>query len=120
MSTKARRTRAVRAPVRPIEAPEPKRRSHAAAPLAVIVLLLGLLLGTYTVLVPATFGLFLFVSGLSFLGTRVNPFSIGFYLNTKPSWSAIGVIFLSAILLWLVAWTYYIHGLGPLLPLTRG
>lgn len=119
MSTKPRRPRPSKVRARAVEEPEPKRRSHAAAPLAVLILLVGLVLGTYTVLLPAMFGLFLFVSGVSFLGTRVNPFSIGFYLRTKPSWTAIGVIFLSAILLWLVAYSYYVHGLGPLVPLAR-
>ncbi len=95
---------------------EPARRSHAAAPLAVVVLFLGLMLGTVTVLVPALLGLFLFSSGFSFLSTRVNPFSIGFYLNKKPSWTAIGVIFLSGVLLWLVAYAYFVHGIAPLIP----
>lgn len=105
---------------RPAPPPEePKRRSHIAAPFAVALLLVGLLFGTYTILVPALLGFFLFWTGLSFLGTRMNPFSIGFYLTTKPSWSAIGLIFLSAVLLWLVAWSYYVHGLGPLIPGAR-
>ncbi len=95
---------------------EPARRSHAAAPLAVFVLFLGLLLGTVTVLVPVFLGLFLFSSGFSFLSARVNPFSIGFYLTKKPSWSAIGVIFLSAVLLWVVAYSYFVHGIGPVIP----
>lgn len=102
---------------RPLEpAAEPVRRSHAAAPLAVLVLLLGLLFGTVTVLVPALLGLLLFSSGLSFLSTRVNPFSIGYYLTTKPSWTAIGIIFLSGMLLWLVAYTYFVRGIAPLFP----
>ncbi|MCI4340475.1 MAG: hypothetical protein L3J73_04335 [Thermoplasmata archaeon] len=92
------------------------RRSHAAAPLAVFVLFLGLLLGTITVLIPVLLGFFLFSSGFSFLSSRVNPFSIGFYLTKKPSWSAIGVIFLAGVLLWLVAYTYFVHGIGPLIP----
>jgi len=105
------------APPRPLEPPaDPARRSHAAAPLAVAVLFLGLLLGTVTVLVPALLGLFLFSSGLSFLSTRLNPFSIGFYLTKKPSWTAIGIIFLSGLLLWLVAYTYFVRGIAPLIP----
>jgi len=103
-------------PRRGAPAPEPARRSHAAAPVAVVVLFLGLLLGTITVLVPALLGLFLFSSGLSFLSTRVNPFSIGFYLTKKPSWTAIGVIFLSGVLLWVVAYAYFVHGIAPLVP----
>jgi hypothetical protein len=97
-------------------AEEPVRRSHAAAPLAVLVLFLGLVLGTMSVLVPAFLGLFLFSSGLSFLSTRLNPFSIGYYLTRKPSWTAIGVIFLSGVLLWIIAYTYFVHGIAPILP----
>ncbi len=96
------------------------RRSHAAAPVGVVVLFLGLLLGTVSVLLPVAFGIFLLLSAFSFLGTRVNPLSIGFYLHTKPSWTAIGVLFLSAVLLFVSAYAYYVHGLGPLLPGIRG
>ena len=85
-----------------------------------VVLLVGLVLGTVSVLLPALLGLFLFSSGLSFLGTRMNPFSIGFYLTKKPSWSAIGVVFLSAALLWVAAYSYFVHGLGPVVPGFRG
>lgn len=112
--------RSLRRPVvRPEPTVEPKKRSHAAAPFAVAILFVGLLLGTFTVLIPLLLGFFLFWTGLSFLGTRMNPFSIGFYLTTKPSWSAIGVLFLSALLLWVVAYSYYVHHLGPLLPGVR-
>ena len=104
---------------RPTPSEEPKKRSHAAAPFAVALLLVGLLLGTFTFLMPVLLGFFLFWTGLSFLGTRMNPFSIGFYLTTKPSWSAIGVLFLSALLLWVAAYSYYVHHLGPLLPGVR-
>lgn len=96
------------------------RRSHAAAPVGVAVLFLGLLLGTVSVLFPAAFGVFLLMSGLSFLGSRVNPLSIGFYLHTKPSWTAIGVLFLAAVLLFVAAYAYFVHGIGPLLPGVRG
>jgi hypothetical protein len=92
------------------------RRSHAPAALAVGVLLIGLILGTWTVVLPTLLGLFLFSSGVSFLGTRINPFSIGYYLTTKPSWSAIGVVFLSGFLLWVAAYAYYVHGLAPVIP----
>lgn len=106
--------------VRPKRAPpppeEPKRRSHAAAPVAVVVLFAGLLLGTVTVVLPFLLGAFLLLSTFSFLSTRLNPFSIGFYLRTKPSWTAIGVMFLSAVLLLVAAWAYYVHGIGPLMP----
>lgn len=104
----------------PAPGEEPKRRSHAAAPVAVAVLFIGLLLGTVTVVLPALLGVFLFFSGVSFLSSRINPFAIGFYLRTKPSWTAIGVIFLSAFLLFLVAYGYYVHGIGPIVPGARG
>ncbi len=83
------------------------------------LLFVGLLLGTVTILVPLLLGFFLLWTGLTFLGTRMNPFSIGFYLTTKPSWTAIGVVFLSALLLWAVAYSYFVHGLGPILPHLR-
>ena len=110
--------RLVRRTVRP-PPPAPdteKQRSHVAAPFAVGLLFAGLLLGTVTILVPVVLGTFLFLSGLSFLSTRLNPFSIGFYLTRKPSWGAIGIIFFSALLLWLTAYSYYVHHLGPLVP----
>ena len=77
---------------------------------------MGLLFGTVTVLIPALLGLFLFSSGFSFLSTRVNPFSIGFYLDRKPSWTAIGIIFLSGLLLWIVAYAYLVRGIAPVIP----
>jgi hypothetical protein len=66
--------------------------------------------------IPVLLRLFRFSSGLSFLSARVNPFSLCFYLTKKPSWSAIGVIFLSGLLLWFVAYSYFVHGIGPLVP----
>ena len=92
------------------------RRSHAAAPVGVAVLFAGLVLGTISVLLPIALGGFLLLSAFSFLGSRVNPLSIGFYLHTKPSWTAIGVLFLAAVLLFVSAYAYYVHGLGPILP----
>jgi len=112
----ARRPAPRKAKRAPEPAEEPKRRSNAAAPVAVVVLFAGLLLGTVTVVLPVLLGGFLLLSTLSFLSTRLNPFSIGFYLRTKPSWTAIGVMFLSSVLLFAAAWTYYAHGIGPLLP----
>jgi hypothetical protein len=85
-----------------------------------VLLGLGLYLGTVTVLVPALLGLSLFFAGLSFLGSRLNPLSLGFYLTTKPSWSAIGVVFLVAVLLVAAAWEYLVHGWGPLVPVRLG
>lgn len=75
------------------------RRSHAAVPVAVAIILVGLYLGEYTFLAPGLLGLALLVSGFSFLSTRVNPLSPHFYLTRKPSWAAVGVVFLGALLL---------------------
>jgi hypothetical protein len=93
-----------------------RRRSHAAVPVAFFLLLLGALLGHYTVLVPFLLGLLLFGSGASFLSSRLNPLSTSFYLTTKPSWSAIGAVFLSGMVLLLVAYEYLVRGFGPIVP----
>ncbi len=92
------------------------RRSNAAMPLTVAFLFAGLLFGAYTIVVPAVLGGLLLLTGLSFLSSRLNPFSIGFYLTTKPSWPAIGLVFLSAFVLLLAAYGYYVSGIAPLLP----
>ena len=92
------------------------RHSHAAAPVAVTLLFVGLLLGAYTILVPALLGVFLLLSGLSFLGTRVNPLSIGFYLTTKPSWPVIGLLVFGGLILIGAAWGYYSSGFAPIVP----
>ncbi|MCI4350372.1 MAG: hypothetical protein L3K15_02515 [Thermoplasmata archaeon] len=93
-----------------------RRRSHAAVPIAFVLLLLGAVLGHYTILVPFLLGLVLFGSGASFLSSRLNPLSTSFYLPTKPSWSAIGAVFLSGVVLLAVAYEYLIRGFGPLVP----
>jgi hypothetical protein len=85
-------------------------------PLTVIFLFVGLLLGSYTILVPAFLGGLLLLTGLSFLSTRLNPLSIGFYLTTKPSWPAIGLVFLSGLVLVGAAWGYYASGFAPIVP----
>ncbi|MCI4338547.1 MAG: hypothetical protein L3J72_04525 [Thermoplasmata archaeon] len=74
-------------------------RSHAAAYASVAVLLLGVWLSSYSFLFPALLAVLLVGVGLSFLSTRVNPFSVGYYLNTKPSWTAIAAVFLTALFL---------------------
>ena len=94
----------------------PPRRSHAAAPIAVVLLLIGLLLGAYSIVVPAVLGGFLLLTGLSFLSTRLNPLSIGFYLTTKPSWSAIGLLFFAGAILLVTAYGYYVSGFAPIVP----
>jgi cytochrome c biogenesis factor len=92
------------------------RRSHAAVAVAVFFLFLGLYLGRYTILVPLALGALLFLTGGSFLSSRLNPLSLGFYLQVKPSWTAIGVVFLTSVVLLASAYEYYAHGWGPLVP----
>ena len=93
-----------------------KKRSHAAIPVAVLVLGVGLYLSQYTVLLTALLGVLLFFSGLSFLSTRLNPLSPHFYLTRKPSWLATGVVFLAALALLVGAFELYVHGRAPILP----
>lgn len=92
------------------------KRSHAAIPVAIVFVVLGLYLSQYTVLLTALLGVVLFFSGTSFLSTRLNPLSPHFYLTRKPSWLAIGVVFLSSFgLLWAAYWLF-VHGLAPVFP----
>ena len=97
-------------------APDWARRSHLIGPLAVLVLFVGLLLGTYTILVPALLGLLLLSSAASFLSMRLNPFTPSFYIPSKPSWTAIAVVGLVGLLLLSAAWTYWRDGVAPVLP----
>jgi len=93
-------------PAHPNRAAEAEvRRSNAAIPVAAVLLFLGLYLGQYSLLAPATLGLVLLYSGGSFLSTRVNPLSPHFYLPKKPSWLAVGVVFLGALVLF---WDTYL------------
>jgi hypothetical protein len=96
-----------------------RRRSNAAVPVAVVVVVLGLFFGTYSVLVPVFFGLLLLGAALSFLSTRVNPLSVGFYLPVKPSFAAIGVVALGGVVLFLAAWMYWTHGVASVVPGAR-
>jgi hypothetical protein len=96
--------------------PAERRRSHAAVPVAVVVVVIGLALGTYTILVPALLGLLLFGAAASFLSTRINPLSVGFYLTVKPSWTAIGVVLLGALVLFAAVWLYWVHGIATIVP----
>ena len=92
------------------------RRSHAAIPAAIAVVLVGVILGPYSILFPALLGLALLYSGGSFLSTRLNPLSATFYLTRKPSWTAIGVVFLGALALLAAAYEMYLRGTGPIVP----
>ncbi len=101
------------APTVPAQA---QRRSHVAVVPAVILLAVGWYLAHYSIIFPAILGFFLLSGALGLLGSRLNPLSTAFYLTTKPSWSAIGTVFLSgAVLLWMT-YEYYIHAWGPLIP----
>ena len=104
--------RPARRPARPAE------RSNAAIPVAVVVVGVGLYLGTYSILVPAALGFVLLVSGTSFMSSRLNPLSAHFYLTRKPSWAAIGVVFLGALALLGEAYELWLRGgAARLLPL---
>ena len=91
-------------------------RSHVAGPVAIVLLFVGILLGTYSLLIPALLGLFLLAGAGTLLSMRVNPFSLGFYLPTKPSFTAIAVVALVALMLLSVAWELYRSGSAPILP----
>jgi hypothetical protein len=91
-------------------------RSHAAIPVAVVILLVGLYLARFSVLLPGVLGAVLLLSGVSFLSTRLNPLSPHFYLTRKPSWAAIGVVFLGAVGLLAFTYTTWVHGGARILP----
>jgi hypothetical protein len=95
--------------------PEP-RRSNAAIPVAIAVVLIGLYLGTFAILLAAALGLVLLFSAGSLLSTRLNPLSPTFYVSKKPSFLAIGVVFLGAVVLFGGAYTLWVHQMAPLIP----
>ncbi len=107
-----------RAPARPPddETETAARRSHAAIPVAIVVAGIGFYLSRYTLLAPAVLGIVLLVSGGSLLSSRLNPLSPHFYLTRKPSWSAIGVVFLGALGLLAEAYVLYSSRIAPFLP----
>ena len=108
----------------PSTAPEPtppaaqqvQRRSHIAIVPALILLGVGWYLARYSIIFPALIGFVLLSGALGLLGSRVNPLSTAFYLTTKPSWSAIGTVFLTATALLWVTYEYYVHSWGPVFP----
>jgi hypothetical protein len=101
-------------PVRAIDLES--HRSNAAIPVAVVVVVLGLYLGTYSIVLTVLLGLALLLSAGSLLSTRLNPLSPTFYLSKKPSFLAIGVVFLGALILFGGAYTLWLHQMGPLVP----
>jgi hypothetical protein len=82
----------------------------------VVMVGVGLYFARFTLLAPALFGCFLLCAGASFLSTRVNPLSAHFYLPTKPSWTAVLVVFLGSFALFGAAYTLYLDHFAPLLP----
>jgi hypothetical protein len=97
--------------------PEP-RRSNAAIPVAVVLVGIGLYLSNYTIVLPALLGLVLLGSAGSLLSTRLNPLSPTFYLTRKPSFLAIGIVFLGALVLFGATYYLWMSQGGPLLPHT--
>ena len=95
---------------------EQPQRSNAAIPVALVLAVLGLYLSQFTILLTALFGVVLFLSGVSFLSTRLNPLSPHFYLTRKPSWLAIGVIFLTGLGLLAATYWLFVHRLAPVFP----
>ncbi len=92
------------------------RRSNAAVPVAIVIVLAGLYLGTYALIVPALLGIVLLCSSGSLLATRLNPLSPTFYLTRKPSGLAIAVVFLGALILFAGTYELWLHQLGPVVP----
>ena len=91
-------------------------RSHMAGVAAVVLLFVGLLFASYSVLVPGLLGLLMLSAFVGFVSARVNPFSLGYYLPTKPTWTAIAVVGLVGLLLLSLAWSGWRSGADPLLP----
>lgn len=91
-------------------------RSHIAIIPALLLLGAGWYLARYSIIFPGVIGFFLLSGALGLLGSRLNPLSTAFYLTTKPSWTAIGSVFLAGgFLLWMT-YEFYLHSWGPLLP----
>jgi hypothetical protein len=103
-------------PSRARRVPPEARRSNAAIPVAVVLVGVGLYLGTYTLLLPAFIGLLLLVSAGSLLSTRLNPLSPTYYLTRKPSFLAIGVVFFGALILFGAAYLLWTEHGGPIVP----
>jgi hypothetical protein len=100
----------------PPAAQQVQRRSHIAIVPALILLGVGWYLARYSVIFPALIGFVLLSGALGLLGSRLNPLSSAFYLTTKPSWTAIGTVFLTgAVLLWMT-YEFYVHSWGPVFP----
>ncbi len=91
-------------------------RSDAAIPVAIALVIVGVVLGRYTLLAPLGVGFVLLLSGFSLFSSRINPLSPHFYSNRKASWAAIGVVFLGAVLLFADAYYLWSSHTGSILP----
>jgi hypothetical protein len=96
--------------------PPEARRSNAAIPVAIVLVGVGLYLSTYTLVGTAIIGLLLLGSAGSLLSTRLNPLSATFYLTRKPSFLAIGIVFLGALVLFGATYYLWMSQGGPILP----
>ena len=96
--------------------PPEMRRSNAAIPVAVVLVGIGLYLTSYTIVVTALIGLLLLGSAGSLLSTRLNPLSATFYLTRKPSFLAIGIVFLGALVLFGATYYLWMAQGGPIVP----
>ena len=103
-------------PSAPPAAEQVQRRSHVAIVPALILLGVGWYLARFSIIFPAIIGFFLVSGALGLLGSRLNPLSTAFYLTTKPSWSAIGTVFLTGAVLLYMTYEYYLHSWAPVLP----
>lgn len=56
-----------------------------------------------------------FWAGVKFLKWRVDPADMFFWMKGKPSWTAVGLTFLSGFLLVLITVFIYIHNSGNLI-----
>ena len=91
-------------------------RSHLVGVLAFALLLVGLVFASTSVLIPALLGVLLLSSTATFLSMRLNPFSVGYYAGTKPSWTAIAMVLLCGLLLLSAAYDLWTTRAAPLLP----
>jgi hypothetical protein len=113
----ARSPRGEARPSDPSLAPAPeRRRSHAAVIPSLVLLGVGVWLGTITILFEGILAVVLLGGAFTLLGSRLNPLSIGFYLSTKPSWTAIGTVFVSGWVLLAMTYIDYVRAWGPVLP----
>jgi hypothetical protein len=96
--------------------PPESRRSNAAIPVAIVLVGIGLYLSSYTIVLTAILGLVLLGSAGSLLSTRLNPLSATFYLTRKPSFLAIGIVFLGALVLFGATYYLWMSQGGPILP----